>query len=107
MLSLAEPPSDKRTREIKAELEHVELGNSQAFKKPLNPEQEKAMAERLEAPSSSTFENVTIEEQPLHMKKETTKRHNEKTGMLRFGSKLQLLLYPDMRKAVFGVSDQV
>ena len=86
----SEPPSDKRAQEIKAELEHVELGNSHYFKKPLHPEQEKAMAERLEGPPSNTFEGVTIEESQLFVRVET-KRQNEKTGMLRFGSRFPFM----------------
>ena len=75
--------------EIKAELERVEEGNTHHFKKPLNPEQEKTIAERLVAPSSSTFQNVTIEEMPLDEKLEK-KRPNEKVGMERFGSRFYL-----------------
>ena len=85
--SFTEPPSDERKIEIKEELEKVDPCN-QFFKKPLNPEQEKALALKLGSTSGDTFENVTIEESKFDEIVAENKIQKEKIGMEGFGCEL-------------------
>ena len=57
------------------------------FCKPLNPNEEKAVEEKIKETPSEVFKDVTIEESAIPVNVFRNKRPTDKVGMERFGSK--------------------